>query len=406
MDFGQIIAQRKDDIIQRWIERVRQDNAITSIRELTYKGVLNSLPKLVGAIAQLLSQSQPQPFSSENLRNLGIDHGELRAAQGYDAEEIFREYGILRAVIFEQIEAALLQSEPPTLLRTIRLIDSALDSVITLCFQRYTEERLREINLLYDEMLASNQELDRLVRNEQKNIAHLAHELKNPLSCIIGYSDLFLRKQGESGELKLNFIEQVLSSGRRLLSVINETLEMSSYQAGKIAISLELVNVCDLVEEVTTVISLLAQQKGLSIQTDCPLTEQQILTDRARLRQIVTNLVSNAVRYTESGTISVSVTPLDSATEITVADTGLGIDAGEQAKIFEPFYQGQAEQQLPCSTGLGLAIAQQMTTLLQGEIHLKSKPNIGSTFTVTLPLRYEQQPDDQPDKVSLSASSA
>ncbi|MEL6901844.1 MAG: sensor histidine kinase [Cyanobacteria bacterium J06606_4] len=406
MDFGQVIAQKQDTIIQLWTERVRKDEAITSIHELTYQGVLDSLPELVKAIAHLLRRSQTENFSPEGLQNLGLDHGELRAKQGYDAEEIFREYGILREVIFEQIEEALLQSEPAVLLRTIRLIDGALDRIIALCFQRYNEERLREINLLYDEMLASNQELDRLVRNEQKNIAHLAHELKNPLSCIIGYSDLFLREQGKGGEVRIHFIEQVLSSGRRLLSLINETLEMSSYQAGKVAINLAMVDICDIVEEVTTVMGTLAQQKGLSIQTDCPLGERRVFTDRSRLRQIITNLVSNAVRYTDHGTIRVSVTASESSVNITVADTGLGIDATEQAKIFEPFYQGQAGQQLPSSTGLGLAIAHQMVKLLQGNIHLTSEPSIGSTFTVTLPLRYEQRTDNQPDTVGLAASTS
>ncbi|MEL6470161.1 MAG: HAMP domain-containing sensor histidine kinase [Cyanobacteria bacterium J06623_4] len=406
MDFGQVIAQKQDTIIQLWTERVRKDEAITSIHELTYQGILDSLPELVNAIAHLLRRSQTEVFSPEGLKNIGFKHGELRAGQGYDAEEIFREYGILREVIFEQIEEALLQSEPTVLLQTIRLIDGVLDQVIALCFQRYNEERLREINLLYDEMLASNQELDRLVRNEQKNIAHLAHELKNPLSCIIGYSDLFLREQGKSGEVRIHFIEQVLSSGRRLLSLINETLEMSSYQAGKVAINLAMVDICDIVEEVTTVMGTLAQQKGLSIQTDCPLGERRVFTDRSRLRQIITNLVSNAVRYTDHGTIRVSVTASESSVSITVADTGLGIDATEQAKIFEPFYQGQAGQRLTSSTGLGLAIAHQMVKLLQGNIHLTSEPSIGSTFTVTLPLRYEQRSNNQPDTVGLAASTS
>ena len=398
MNFGQAVADKKDDIIQAWVVRVRIDPSITSSRELTQKSVLDSLPDLIDAIAHLLSQSTTKDIY-DVLRS-GVDHGEIRAQQGFDVKEIVREYDLLRDVIFDVLEADLLASQPEMLLRTVRLIDGALDKVIATCLDRYTEERLKEVNLLYDEMIASNQELDRLVRNEQTNLIHLAHELKSPLSCIIGYSDLFLRQQG-SGEAKLNFIERVLASGRQLLEMINDTLEMSAYQAGQVVLKIEQVDICDVVEEVATVMSTLAQQKNISVEISCPSSAQHIWTDKSRLRQVVTNLLSNAVRYTEKGSIRVSVEAKDQTVEVAIADTGLGISHEEQDRIFEPFYQGEAGQQQPSSTGLGLAIAHKMLSLLQGSIHLKSTPNVGSTFTVILPKRY--QSDDpstsEPDHI-------
>lgn len=392
MDLGQAVAHRKDSIIKSWIDRVRSDETITSSESLGYRSVLDSLPRLVDEISSILSKIEKEDFQA--LLKTGIDHGDLRAQQGYDVQEIVKEYALLRNIIFEQIEPALLESSPALLLRTVRLIDGLIDKVIAACLDQYTEERLREINLLYDEMIASNQELDRLIRNEQTNLAHLAHELKNPLTCIIGYSDLFLRKQGESGELRLNFIEQVLASGRLLLQMVNETLEVSAYKSGQIAINLQAVDVYEVVEEVAIVMKTLAQQKGLDFVIDSPTLKQQILTDRGRLRQIVTNLISNAVRYTESGQVLVSVQQRDEHVEIAIADTGLGIDAKEQARIFEPYYQGRAGQQLPSSTGLGLAIAYQMVKLLQGVIQLESQPGKGSTFTIKLPLMYQSPLDE------------
>ena len=116
--------------------------------------------------------SQPSSEDITDLLEEGLVHGAVRAKQGYDAEEIVREYSVLRNIIFETLEAEMLRSEPLLMLRAIRLIDGALDRVIAYSLKRYTEERIRAVNLLYDELLASNQELDRLVRHARTNMAH------------------------------------------------------------------------------------------------------------------------------------------------------------------------------------------------------------------------------------------
>ena len=385
MRFSQILVEKKEEIISVWMARVRDSAAIDSTEGLEYKAVLDSLPDLLDVIAHLLS-SQDSAENYELIKG-GIKHGEKRAAQGYDAAEIVREYAILRTILFNVLETELLASEPLLLLRTARLINGAIDQVIAVCLKQYTEERLRDVNLLYDEMVASNQQLDRLLKNEQTNLSHLAHELKSPLTCIIGYSDLFLRQENKN-VVNTKFIEQVLSSGRKLLEIVNDTLEMSLYKSERVTIVPEPIALCELVAEVTSVLNALAHQKGLALHTDCdpPIS---ITTDRGRLRQILTNLISNAIRYTESGSIHVHVSePHDGYINISIVDTGLGIELAEQERVFEPFFQGKAGQQLPSSTGLGLAIARKMTRLLQGSIHLDSEPNVGSTFTLSLPLRY------------------
>ncbi|MFK8185339.1 MAG: sensor histidine kinase [Phormidesmis sp.] len=387
MHFDQVITKRKDEIISVWMARVRGSRKIESSEGLEYKAVLNSLPALIDAIAHLLSQSE-EPVSYELIQG-GQEHGEKRAEQGYDAEEIVREYAILRNVLFNVLEEELLASEPLLLLRTARLIDGAVDQVIAICLKRYTEERLRDVNLLYDEMVASNQQLDRLLQNEQTNLSHLAHELKSPLTCIIGYSDLFLRQQNKN-VINTTFIEQVLSSGRKLLEIVNDTLEMSLYKSGKVVITPEPLQVCDMIKEVVAVLNALAHQKGLAMDIICEPMAEPIITDKNRLRQIITNILSNAIRYTEAGSIHVHTHTTDNEQlEIAITDTGLGINLDEQERIFEPYFQGQAGQQLPSSTGLGLAIARKMAHLLQGNIHLDSEPNRGSTFTLSLPLRYQ-----------------
>lgn len=394
MRFHQIIAEQKDEIIAVWMAQVQEHSHIQSSEELEYKAILKSLPGLINAIAHLLSQSSaPDNYALIEGSN---QHGTKRAAQGYNAEEIVREYAILRKVLFNALEQELLASEPLLLLRTVRLLDSAVDQSLAISLKRYTEERLRDVNLLYDEMVASNQQLDRLLRNEQMNLSHLAHELKSPLTCIIGYSDLFLRQQPK-GIINAEFIEQVLSSGRKLLEIVNDTLEMSLYESGQVTITPTPVQMCDLLEDIVSVMNTLAYQKGLKIDISCEPIPEAIVTDKNRLRQIITNILSNAIRYTEAGSIHVrsQITDLDRV-EIAITDTGLGIDPDEQARIFEPYFQGKAGQQLPSSTGLGLAIAHKMATLLQGTIHLDSEPTHGSTFTLSLPLRYQSAASCEP----------
>ncbi|MGB3297726.1 MAG: sensor histidine kinase [Phormidesmis sp.] len=452
MDLSEALASKKDEIIERWMSQVQgkgdaslgaiapplpqkiateakeHNRTIESAHNLTYKAILDSLPKLLDTLESLLLRPTSEDIA--DLLQTGLVHGALRARQGYDAEEIVREYATLRSIIFEAIETELLSSDRSLILRTVRLIDGAIDRVIAFSLKRYTEERLSAVNLLYDELLASNQELDRLVRNERMSLAHLAHELKSPLSSIIGYSDLFLR-QHDKGEVHPGYVKRALTGGRQLLELINDALEMSSYKAGKVKLTLGSVRVCSVVEEVAVVLETLAQQKGLTLSVGCSPIEQPIITDKGRLRQILTNLISNAIRYTEAGSIYVGVrvvaatdktdaladgSPLSgsgfaddslsetssfekgiqagptlkgSRVEIAVIDTGLGIDMTEQAQIFEPYYRGKAGQQLSCSTGLGLAITYQMVKLLQGSIHLQSEPGGGSTFTIALPLAYQ-----------------
>ncbi|MEL7334338.1 MAG: RsbRD N-terminal domain-containing protein, partial [Cyanobacteria bacterium J06560_2] len=154
MDIGQLIARDKETIIQTWVKQVRTDSTIESDRTLTYTAVLDSLPTLMDGIAHLLSR--PVSEDVQTILRSGVSHGELRAQQGYDAKEIVREYAILRDVIFDAVEPQLLQSEPVLLLRIVRLINGAVDQVVSACLKRYTEERLKEVNLLYDEMVASN----------------------------------------------------------------------------------------------------------------------------------------------------------------------------------------------------------------------------------------------------------
>lgn len=393
-DFSQALQDKIDIIVQNWIEAVRADEQIETAKQLTYTSVRDSLPIVLQAIVTMLSESEESDMRT--LIEESLDHGTVRAKQGYDAEEIAREYRLLRRVIFDAIEPELLEGSAAEVSRAYRLIDSALDELIADCFKTYTQERFQELQELQNQLQLTNQELTRLFRASQDNLSHLAHELKTPLTSIIGYSELFLRQRNNS-KLKdsvpnLAHIDKVLSNGRRLLRLINDTLEISRYDAGRIQLQLTATNVRSAIGTVVEIIEPLANAKNLEIAVECDPVLDQVMTDYLRLQQIVTNLVSNAIRYTEAGTITIKTELLsDKHWSICITDTGIGIASEDCDRIFMPFFRADNSlgSLMPDSTGLGLAIVARLVNLLQGKIELVSEVGVGSSFTVIFPLELD-----------------
>jgi len=394
-DFSKLLVEKTETIIGKWVEAVRQDGDIESADELSRPAIENHLSSVLSAMATVLSQSQDSEVKV--IVQASLHHGLVRAEQGFDPAEVAREYHLLRQVIFTVLEANLLQGTTAEGIRAIRLIDLVIDEALALCFTSYVAERLRELKHLQNQLSRTNQELTRLVRANQDHLSVLAHELKTPLNSIIGYSELFLRHQRRTPEVKdnlskLEHIERVIRNGRQLLRLVNDTLELSRADSGKMPLRLMQTNICSLINSVVEVLEPMALSKDLQLVIDCSLAPDQILTDPLRLQQIVTNLLSNAIRYTQQGKIFFNCRiSNDNQWVIIISDTGQGISLEDQARIFEPFFRvGSSEHShLPESTGLGLAIVARLVKLLQGEIELVSQVGIGSTFTITLPLEIK-----------------
>ncbi|MGB6300776.1 MAG: sensor histidine kinase [Rivularia sp. (in: cyanobacteria)] len=389
-DVGKALLAKTDIIIENWIAAIREDKDINSSKSLAYKSVRNSIPIVLEALATLLSQSltnQPQ-----KLENKGLKHGFVRAEQGYDITEIMLEYGLLRKAIFSILKPELLSCSSEEILQTVEIIDSVIDQVISLSLESYIQARLKELQELYSQLILNHQELTRLMGMQKENISHLAHELKTPINSIMGFSSLLLKQQqgltsGQDKSLNLHFIEKVITNSRRLLRLINNTLEISRYEAGKIQLSLEWIDVRSQMQMVVEALQHNATQKNLEMILDCDRAPEQVLSDPLRLQQIITNLVSNAIRYTEAGTITITCFDCDNNQwSIIIADTGIGISQEAQAQIFESYFRvGTEATYSPNSTGLGLAIVDKLVKLLKGKIDLVSKPKSGSTFTITFP---------------------
>ena len=389
-DLGKILLAKTNTIIEDWIASIHEDLDVESAKGLTYKSVRNSIPIVLEALASLLSNSLSDRH--DKLEDNGLEHGIVRAEQGYDVAEIMREYALLRQVIFTVLELDLLSGSKAEIIQNVRLIDAVIDRVIALSLESFVEMRLKELKELQSQLIFTNQELTRLMASQREDLSHLAHEMKTPLNSIMGFSTLLLQQQKKMAQrkdtsLSLQLTDKVIKNSKQLLRLINDILEISRYEAGKMQANFEPVDVRAMITLITEALEYSAEEKNIKIVLDCDRAPTKITSDRVRLQQIVTNLVSNAIRYTESGSITVTCQTNNSDRwVIAVADTGVGIAPEVQAQIFEPYFRVASQEGYSAeSTGLGLSIVDKMVRLLQGNIELVSQVGTGSTFTVTFP---------------------
>jgi PAS domain S-box-containing protein len=220
-------------------------------------------------------------------------------------------------------------------------------------------------------------------------LATMSHELRTPLNAIIGYTEIQL--EGMTGELspeQQDYQKRVLANGEHLLSLINDVLDISKIEAGRFEIVHNPFNLRDWMNEIVRQNRGLAEEKGLLFDVDIdPQLPETLIGDSARLKQIVINLVSNAVKFTEKGAVKVNLSANDADSwKIAVTDSGIGIPPHAQDTIFDEFRQlDSSSTRQYGGTGLGLAIVKKLVLLMGGKINLKSETGEGSTFTITIP---------------------
>ncbi len=259
--------------------------------------------------------------------------------------------------------------------------------VIDIGHRKAAERRLRD---QANELIAAN-------RYKSEFLANMSHELRTPLNSILILSDQ-LRQNAASNltEKQVRHADIIHRAGHDLLQLINDVLDLAKIEAGRMQIKPEPVDLAELLAELVAGLEPMAEQNGLAltsrIDPDVPVS---IISDRARLQQILRNLVTNALKFTEQGSVDIHVacTPADNPSgedllRICVTDTGIGIAEDQHERIFQAFQQidGSISRQYG-GTGLGLAIARQLAEVLGGGIHLRSAPGQGSSFTVELPLK-------------------
>ncbi len=245
------------------------------------------------------------------------------------------------------------------------------------------EEKEHELRKAVESADAAN-------RTKSEFLANMSHEIRTPMNAILGFTDVLRRGFAADETARQHYLDTIHSSGKHLLELINDILDLSKIEAGRLEIERKPCSPCDLIAELVTMFSVPAQSRGISLEfTSAGPVPETIRTDPTRLRQIVANLVGNAIKFTESGGVKIVARLLPNPEKpqlaIDVIDSGIGISAEGLGKIFNPFVQADSTVTRRFGgTGLGLTISRRFAAALGGELTVTSEPGKGSTFTVTL----------------------
>jgi PAS domain S-box-containing protein len=246
-------------------------------------------------------------------------------------------------------------------------------------------------------------------RAKSEFLANMSHEIRTPMNGVLGFAELLL--QGELDPAQQRYAEMIVQSGRSMMMLLNDVLDLSKIESGQFTIDYAPVDLHATLSECAALHRLAAEKKGLRLECACDCGDGSecrfnapcrpwLMTDGLRLRQIVLNLLSNAVKFTEDGTIRLGWQVGENEVRITVTDTGIGISQARLETIFQPFIQGESDMARRFGgTGLGLSISRQLATLLGGRIEVESTPGEGSRFTLILPARLAAPERETADPV-------
>jgi signal transduction histidine kinase len=246
---------------------------------------------------------------------------------------------------------------------------------------------------LFHEIEDKGRQLEVASQHKSQFLANMSHELRTPLNAILGYTELILDNiYGETPQKMRGVLERVQRNGKHLLGLINDVLDLSKIEAGQLTLALADYSLKDVVHSVFAAVESLANEKKLALRVEMPNNLPVGRGDERRLTQVLLNLVGNAIKFTDQGEVAVKASALNGAYTLSVCDTGPGIPPADQAKIFEEFQQADSSAtKKKGGTGLGLSIARRIVELHGGHMWVESEVGKGATFSISLPVKVEQQ---------------
>jgi signal transduction histidine kinase len=245
---------------------------------------------------------------------------------------------------------------------------------------------------LFKEIQQKSAQLEVANRHKSEFLANMSHELRTPLNAIIGFSDVLLQRMfGELNEQQADYLDDIRSSGTHLLTLINDILDLSKIEAGRMELEVAPFSLVDALNNAVTLVRERAQSHGIKLELEVAPGLDTMVADERKVKQVVVNLLANAVKFTpDGGTVRLRAARENGEVRLAVHDTGIGIAPEDQERIFEEFQQASHQSEKSREgTGLGLSLSKRMVELHGGTITVDSAPGRGSTFTVALPLLKE-----------------
>ena len=241
---------------------------------------------------------------------------------------------------------------------------------------------------VFHELQRKSAELEVASQHKSDFLASMSHELRTPLNAVIGFSEVLLERMfGELNDRQEEYLRDILNSGKHLLELLNEILDLSKVEAGRMELELSAFSVRGVIEHALALVRERAALHGITVTVEIDPTVDLITSDELRFKQVMLNLLSNAVKFTpDNGHVAVSAAQTQHGLTVTVTDDGIGIPAEDRERIFESFHQGRRGAPREEGTGLGLTLCRRIITLMGGEMTLHSEVGVGSTFGFTVPL--------------------
>jgi hypothetical protein len=372
------ICKHQAAIVEKWLNRVVQDEHIPASDRLTRRQIEDHIPELLERLAALLA-SPGDARERDGAEATAQSHGSCRWEQGYDLTEFLRELAQLRAVLIQHIfdfeidEVALSSTARAQAVDRLHLL---LDSVVSGSIKKFVGEQEARLRQHMHDVAEESEARLRLLRT-------VSHEVRNVLNAVSMAAQGLPEETDDT--LRNQMVMIVMRNVRHMRELLDQLLEVSSLIAERKASPPARFNPANLVQEIVSTYRPMAESKGLSLQSVVDPRLTFIESDELKIRQIASNLVSNALKYTEVGWIRLEFRVIDDECFlIMVEDSGVGMTASESAQIFSEFYRVKRTAHQP-GVGLGLAITKQLVGVLRGRVEVHSEPGRGSRFEVALP---------------------
>lgn len=381
-DLAECLVRTKGEIMSEWEKLARQK--VPAAKAQSRLALQDSLPQFIDQLVQTLLSESPKALAEKNAE-VAREHGEDRAQQpDYTLEEVVAEYRLLRLVILRKLETECSIEQAGR-----EVVHEFIDVGISEAAGRYAEFEAHYQASQRRELEATRLQAERASQAKSAFLANMSHEIRTPLGAIMGFVDL-LRESGLEHNEVSNYLGIIDRNSHHLLRIIDDILDLTKVEAGKMVIENMEFSLIQFMADFSSLAGMKARENGIVFEfTASTLLPEFIISDPTRVRQILSNVVGNAVKFTEKGRVELSISYGNGHLEFRVVDTGRGISKEQRTSLFQAFSQADPSTTRKFGgTGLGLILTKNLSQALGGDfVLIESELGKGSTFAVNIQVK-------------------